>query len=315
MKKIFDKIKEYNTIIIHGHIRPDGDCIGCQYGLMHLIKASFPNKKVYVTGEESEFLNFIGKPCLVDEDVFKDSLAICVDTATESRLSDGRYNKSKYTIKIDHHLKDEVYCDYEYIDEKASSCSEIIVEFYSMFKDELIMDTMSANALYTGMVTDTGNFTHDNVTSKTFFMAGLLLDKGVSLREIHNNLGNETLNILKLKGYCLNNFKITDNGFAYIVLSKDIVKFFDVTDEEASYMVNLISQLKDVPVWALIIENDKEIRVRLRSKGPAINELAQKYNGGGHKMASGAKLNNWEQLPIFILDTDTLVKKYKETLQ
>lgn len=314
MDKILEKIKEYNTIIIHSHIRPDGDAIGSQYGLMHLIKDSFPNKNVFVTGEFSEYVGFIGKPCLIDDNVFKDSLSISLDCANYDRLSDKRINLSKYTIKIDHHIKDDTYCDYEYIDDKASSCAEIIVEFYNKYKNELVMSEKCANALYVGMITDSGDFKHDNVSDKTFSMASILVSHGADIGKINSQLSNVSLNVLKLEGYCLNNFKITENGFAYIVLHKEIIDKYEVSDEEAASLVTLISNIKDVPIWAMILENDKGIRIRLRSKGPAINELASNYNGGGHKMASGAKLTSWNELDNFVIDVDNLLKSYKETL-
>ena len=308
MRKILEKIKEFNTIIIHSHIRPDGDAIGSQYGLMYLIKDSFPDKNVYVSGDYSDYVSFLGKPNLIDECLFKNSLSICLDCAIDERLSD-------YSIKIDHHIKDKVYCDYEYIDDNAASCAEIIVEFYEKFKDELIMSKDCANALYVGILTDTGHFRYDSVSSKTFKMASILLENGVNLGKIDTLLSSETLELLKLKGYGLNNFKITVNGFAYIILYKNIIEEYNVNYEDAATLVNLISNIKDIPVWAIILETDREIRIRLRSKGPSINTLAGKYNGGGHKMASGAKLKSWNELDNFIFDVDKLVKEYKETLQ
>lgn len=315
MKKILDKIKEYNTIIIHSHIRPDGDAIGSQYGLMYLIKNSFPTKNVYVTGESSDYVSFLGKPNIIDEELFKEALSICVDCATDDRLSDKRYNLSSFTIKIDHHLKDKVFCDYEYIDEHAASCSEIIVKFYDLFKEELVMSDECAKALYVGILTDTGYFKYESVSSNTFKMASILLNYSIDIKLIGDYLFSESLNKIKFKAYCLNNFVISDNGLIYIVLKKSIIDEYDISDEEAASLVNLFSNIKDYYVWVMIIENSEGIRIRLRSKGPSINELATKYNGGGHKLASGAKLNSWNELDDFINDADMLVKEYKETLQ
>ena len=133
MRKILEKIKEYNKIIIHGHIRPDGDCIGSQYGLKYLIEDSFPEKEVYITGDSSEYLSFVGIPSKVDESLFNGALSICVDTPTCDRLSDDRCNLSDYTIKIDHHFDSDKYTDYEYIDHKAASCTEILSELNKGF--------------------------------------------------------------------------------------------------------------------------------------------------------------------------------------
>ena len=201
MEHILNKIKEYNRIIIHGHYRPDGDCIGSQYGLMHIIKASFPKKEVYVTGEASAFCSFVGEPTLIDESLFEGALSICVDCATAERLSDTRIDKASYVIKIDHHLDVEAYGDYQYVDTKAPACAQIITEFYLKNKNELVLTKEAALALYVGIYTDTGRFKFDSVTSKTFNMAGILLDNGVDLGYVENHLSIDTIDSLKLKGY------------------------------------------------------------------------------------------------------------------
>lgn len=313
MKKILEKIKEFNTIIIHGHVNPDGDCIGSQYGLKYLIEESFPNKKVFITGNVSKYVSFIGEPTMIeDESIFDNALSICVDCPVYERLSDNRYNKSKYSIKIDHHNDFNEYCDYEYIDSKAPSCTQIITEFYKMFETELKMSDRAATALYVGMVTDTGRFSHGNISPITFKCAATLLSCGIDLEYVNNSLSLETEAALRLKGYCLSNFKVTENGFAYITLKYDEFTEFGVGEEVASSLVSSISTMKECPVWALIIENDKKIRLRLRSRGPAINELASKYNGGGHKLASGGTFNSWNDLDEFVRLADDLVKKYKD---
>ena len=312
MKKILEKIKEFDTIIIHGHVNPDGDCIGSQFGLKYLIEETFPNKKVIITGSASKYVSFLGKPTMIeDESIFIGALSICVDCPVYERLSDNRFDKAKYSIKIDHHNDYNEYCDYEYIDSVAPSCTQIITEFYKTFSDELKMSEKAATALYVGMLTDTGRFSHGNVTPKTFECASTLLSHGVNLEFVNNSLSLETEGALRLKGYCLNNFKITENGFAYITLKYDEFSKFGVGEEVASSLVTSISTMKECPIWALIIENSEKIRLRLRSRRPAINELAQKYNGGGHKLASGGTLKNWDDLEEFVKLADELVKNYK----
>lgn len=310
MKKILEKIKEFNTIIIHGHIRPDGDCIGSQYGLMHLIKNSFPDKKVYVTGDCSKYVSFLGKPEMIDKVLFDNALSICVDCPSVDRLSDSRFDLSKYSLKIDHHFDSEKYTDYEYVDYNAISTTQIITEFYMNFKDELKMNKEAATALYVGLITDGGNFRYSNVNSKTFLVASELLKYDVDIVNINNLLTLEDESALRFKGYCLNKFKVTKNGFAYIILKKEDINKYGVGDEIASSIITSISNLKESPVWALVMETDNIIRIRLRSRGPAINELAQKYNGGGHKLAAGGRLNNWDELEHFLKLADELVKEY-----
>ena len=314
MDFILNKIKEYNRILIFGHERPDGDCIGSQYGLYYILKESFPNKEIYVTGESSDYVGFIGKPEKVDDSLVKGSLAICVDAANGERVSDQRYKDCDYSIKIDHHINVDSFCDYEYVDTKAPACAQIITEFYLKFKDELKINTKAAEALYVGIVTDTGRFKFDSTTSKTFNIAAQLVDMGVKLGEVDNHLSVETVESLKLRGYCLNTFKVTDNGFAYLIMTRDIIEKFGVSDEDAANQVTAISTIEGCPVWAMFIEYPDQIRIRLRSRGPVVNKLAEEYNGGGHPKASGARLDSWADLDKFLAKADELVLNYKKSL-
>ena len=308
MKHILEKIKEYNKIIIHTHIRPDGDAIGSQFGLMYLISCNFPQKEVYITGDNNNYLSFMGNVGKINEYLFKGALSICLDCGNKERLSDDRYILSDYSIKIDHHFDSEKYTDYEYVDSTSASTTEIITEFYNTFKDELIMDEKCATSLYLGILTDTGRFTHPNVTSKTMLMASILLDNGVNVLDLNNKLGLESENVLRLKGHILENFKISKNGFVYFVITKDIIKEFGVTEEDASNLVTCISNLRTSSVWALIVETDTNYRVRLRSRNLPINDIAKKYNGGGHKLASGCFLDKLSDLDNLINDIDEILK-------
>lgn len=311
MELILNKIKEYNTIIIHGHIRPDGDCYGSQFGLRHALKATYPEKNIYVVGEKCDYCAFLGKMDEITDDLYKGALAICVDCASSERLSDQRYSLADYVIKIDHHIAVDDYGNYQYVEEKAPACTQIITDL--IIKGKLKMTHDAAFALYTGLVTDTGRFRFDSVVSHTFDVASYLLNFDVNPSELDNYLSVETLKTLKLKGYVLSNFQMTEDGFAYIKITRDIVNQFGVTDEEASNQVGTISTIEGCPVWALIMEYpDNEIRIRLRSRGPVINTLAEEYQGGGHAKASGAKLKSWADLDGFIEKASLIVKEYKE---
>ena len=314
MEKILELIKKYNRIIIFGHVRPDGDCIGSQFGLYEIIRNSFPDKEVYISGETSKFVSFIAKPSFVSDDLIKGSLAIVVDVANGERTSDQRFKDCDYILKIDHHPTIDNFGDYNYVDDKAPACTQIIAEFYFKYQNELKINKAAATALYVGIYTDTGRFKYDSVKSKTFITAAKLLDLGVDLTYVDNNLSVEPINALKLRGYCLSNFNITENGFAYLVITRDIIEKYGVTDEDAASQVTTISTIDVCPVWALIIEYPTEIRIRLRSRGPIINEIAAKYQGGGHPKAAGAHLDSFADLDGFVKDMDNFVKNYKETL-
>lgn len=311
---ILDKILEYPKIIIHMHMRPDGDCYGAGFGLKYILQESFPEKKIYIVGETAEYVKFLGDVDTISDDTYENALSIVVDTATRDRVADQRFSKGKYVIKIDHHLPVDDYGDFQYVDVTRPATSQIILEFYLEYSNILRLTMQAAKALYTGIVTDTGRFKYRSVTSATFKAVASLLDFGLDFTNVLSVLDIKTENQMKLQGYVLQNFQKTPNGVAYIKMTPDIIAKHQVTMEEATSLVNELSCLEDCPVWILFAEYENNIvRARLRSKGPAINELANKYNGGGHPMACGANAGTWADVDKMLADADELVRQYKES--
>lgn len=314
-KQILEKIKEFNRIIIHMHIRPDGDCYGAGFGLKNILKESFPEKEVYVVGEKAEYVDFVGTPDVIEDELFKDALSIVVDTASEDRVSDQRFKLAKFVIKIDHHIPIADYGDLIYVDTTRPATAQIILEFYLRFQEELKINMAAATALYTGIVTDTGRFRFRSVNADTFIAVAHLLQYGLDFVDVLSRLSVKSENLMKLQGYVLLNFQKTENGVAYIKMTPDVIERFDVSLEEATSLVNELSTLEDCPVWILFAEYENNIvRARLRSKGPAINELANKYDGGGHALACGANLGTWDKTDELLKDADELVRNYKTSL-
>ena len=326
--EILNKIKEYNRIIIHRHIRPDGDCMGSQMGLKYLIKNSFPEKEVYAVGDDlPEYLKELGEVDIIPDEYYKEALVIVVDTSNESRIYDDRWKTGKYIIKIDHHDDSPEFGDLWYVDEKSPACSSIIVRMAKVWGDEVKMCEKAAYALYFGIVTDTGRFRYRGLTSEVLNNAGYLLDLGIDVDSLYNKLYIDDVATLKLQGYVLKNFKTTPNGVAYIYFSKKIIEKFGVTKDEAANLVNSISTIKGHPVWVAFVDQgyekpenlakgeldpSKEIRVRLRSRGVTINGVASRYRGGGHLQACGATIYSKKEMNSILEELDLLVKKYKE---
>ncbi len=310
---ILEKIKKYNKVIIHTHIRPDGDCYGSGIGLREIIRESYPEKKVFLVGEMVDYLKFLGLYDEIPDSMYEGALSIVLDTATADRIADQRFSKGEYVIKIDHHLPVEDYGDYQYVDTSSAATAQIILEFYREYIDVLKFNMAAARALYTGIVTDTGRFKFRSVSGNTFKDAAFLLDYGLDFSDVLATLDVESESEMKMKGYVLQNFAKTPNGVAYIKITPDIIEKFGVRIEQATANVNELSVLADCPVWILLAEyEDKSVRARIRSKGPAIDKLANIYGGGGHELACGANLEDWAKADKLLEDADKLVKEYKE---
>lgn len=308
-KNLLEKIKEYNTIIIHGHIRPDGDCYGSQFGLKELILSNFEGKTVYVVGEITTYVSFLGTPDTISDDVYKDALCISVDTGNLDRVSDQRYNLGKEKIKLDHHIAIDNYGDINIVDEESPACAQMIVEF--ALEKKLLINEKAATALYTGVVTDTGRFKF-GLKPKTFEFAAELLRCGVDIKALDNKLSVESLNSLKLKGYVLSNFEMLNHGVVYAKLPLNVIEEIGVTQEEASNQVGVIGSIETCPIYCLFIEKEGQVRGRLRSRGPAIDVVANRYNGGGHKMACGVTLNSFDEIQPLLNELNELMKEYND---
>lgn len=311
MKHIIQKIKEYDTIIIHRHIRPDGDCIGCQIGLKEIINESFPNKKVYLVGEESEEFYYLGRMDIIDDNVYENALVIIVDVANKERISDKRYNLGRELIKIDHHPLVSKYCDYEWVDTSFSSCCEMITTFYLENKNELRLNKNGAKALFYGIVTDTNRFLNPDVSKRTFYLVNKLLEFNLNINEIYSNIYQEKFNITRLKGYVLSNFILTKNGLGYLKIDKKLCDEYSVNSSISNILVNTLAYTNNLQIWFIAIYDYKtdKVRISLRSRKLAINQIAEKYGGGGHEHASGILVDNFSIVDQLVIDIEHYLEK------
>lgn len=312
---IFQKLKEADNIIIARHFRPDGDAIGSSRGLARILELTYPEKTIKLCNKDnSDFLAFLGEEKEeVSDEFISSSLAIILDTATKDRLSDPRALNAKYVIKIDHHIEVDRYGDLSWVEDSRSSCSELIADFYQTYRDELKIDKVAATCIYTGMNTDSGRFYFSSTTGETLRLAGLMLDFGVDIEKLQANLDLRELKVYKFQADVFEKIKVTDSGFAYLYLDQEMQKKWNLTREEASDSVSLMSSIKGSIAWAAFIENpDKTIRVRLRSRFMTINKIAERYHGGGHDRASGATCYSHEEMMRLIKDASEAVKEYKE---
>ncbi len=318
MEVVLQKIKEYKRIVLFRHFRPDGDAIGSTKGLQTILRLTYPEKEIYISAEDSsDYLKFLGDAYdEIPEEFFKEALGIVLDTGTLDRISGEKYKLCKELIKVDHHINRNPYGDYEWVDASKSSTSEMVTKFYDTFRDELKIDSEAAKYLYIGMVTDSGRFRFRSVNGDTLRYAGILLDQGLDTDVLYANLYLEDFDNLKFKAYVYKNMNITENGVAYFYIDRTVQEQFDLSMEEASLAVSYLDSIKGCLCWIAFIENNdaaESIRVRLRSRFVAINELAEKYRGGGHACASGATIYSTEELRALVKEADILVKEYKET--
>ncbi|MEH7131467.1 bifunctional oligoribonuclease/PAP phosphatase NrnA [Neobacillus drentensis] len=311
IEQILAEIKQYETIIIHRHVRPDPDAYGSQGGLAAILQASFPDKKIYAVGLEEPTLHYMRRLDVIEDDVYQGALVIVCDTANAERIDDKRYSLGDKLIKIDHHPNEDPYGDLLWVDTSASSCSEMIYEFYLTGKDKgLRMNDEAARLLYAGIVGDTGRFLFPSTTEKTLGYAGELIHYNFSRTELFDKMYELDTNIIKLNGYILQNFEFQKNGVASVRLTKDLLQEYNAKPAEASLLVGTLGNVKGIKAWVFFIEETEQIRVRLRSKGPVINGVARQFKGGGHPLASGASIYSWNEVDNVLKALDEVCENY-----
>lgn len=297
---ILEAVESAETIIIHRHKRPDPDAIGSQSGLAEIIKATYPEKRVLKAGGPVGDLDFMAEMDDVADEDYKEALVIVTDTANRPRISDERYGSGKKLIKIDHHPDDDRYGDISVVDINASSCSEMIADLYVMHKSRLKMPDEAARLLYAGIVGDTGRFLYPSTTTHTMRISAELMEYDFLPSQVNNQLNEMTEKVAKLSGYVLQNLEIDETGFGKVVLTREIMENYDVSDSDTSSVVPLPGKIEDVLLWGIFVQQQEGYyRCRLRSKGPVVNEVAKQHHGGGHPLASGANakdLNEVEQI-------------------
>jgi len=324
MKQILDKIRQYDRILLFRHVRVDGDCVGATKGMKDIITATWPDKEVLIIDDErSDYLAFLGQDDVSDDDMpvgytryedalYENALGVVIDVASPDRISNPKYALCKELIKIDHHIDRDHYGDISWVEEERSSACEMIAAFYEAFRNELKLTAFGATCIYTGMVTDSGRFMYEGVKGDTMRLAGLMLDHGVDTEQLYAHLYLKEFETLKFTSWVYDHMQITKHGAAYVLIDEETRRRFGLNHETASSAVSMLSGIKDCLCWMAFIETQDSIRVRLRSRFMFINELAEKYNGGGHACASGATVYSRDEMNQLIRDADELVRAYKE---
>jgi len=307
-KEIFEEIKKYDKIVIARHIGVDPDALASQVALRDAIKLTFPNKQVYAVGNSSSKFSYFPKLDRLPNEL--DGLLIVVDTPDKKRVDLPDLSNFSKTVKMDHHPWIESFCDIEYIEDTASSASEIILDFINSC--ELLMNEEIAEVLFMGIVSDTNRFLF-SPNSKTFLLiSNLLKDYNLNVPKLYENIFLRPLKEIRLQGYIEQNMEVTKNGLAHIMITNQIINELGVDSGSAGNLVNNLNNISEVIVWVMISEDIKNgiYKFNIRSRGPVVNTIAERYNGGGHKFAAGARVSSLEDVEKLLRELDEICFDY-----
>lgn len=311
--QIYKQIKKYNKIVLARHVGADPDALGSTLGLKEAILYTFPKKQVYVVGAHAQRHKYMGELDKFTDDMYENSLLIVLDTPNKERIDGVDITKFKTKIKIDHHPFVEKFADIEWIDHTASSACQLVIELIKNTK--LKVNKSSAEKLYIGLIGDTNRFLYNYTTAKTFELVSYIINEtNMNFTELYPNMYMRSLDELKFQSYVISNINVTENGFGYIKLDQDILDEFKIDASTATNVVNNLNYIEEMYSWAIFAYDkvNNNIRGSIRSRGPIINEVAANYNGGGHILASGVRLQDFSVVDDIIKDLDRVCFEYKE---
>lgn len=310
IKKIYKKIKNYNTIVIARHIGPDPDAVASQIALRDSIRETFPTKKVYAAGSGVAKFKYLGLLDKVNESELKNALLIVVDVPNISRLDGVDVTKYDEIIKIDHHPMEDKMGEVEWVDTYASSAAELITEL--LLNSRLKLTKKVAEDLFIGIVSDSNRFLLSS--TRTLRLVSNLIDKSkIKASDCYPLLYKRPLSDVRFMGYIANNMTVTDNGLGYIKIGPNEIKEYNVDTSTASNLINDFNYIVEVLVWTFVTFDEKNnmYKVNIRSRGPKINDIASHYNGGGHAMASGVRTTSLDDVDNLLKELDMACKEYK----
>lgn len=311
-KDILLEIPKFDTIILHRHSRPDGDALGSQVGLKHLLLENFPGKTVYCVGDEAGFYSFMEDTVMdeIPDSAWEGALALVLDCGSSHLVSDHRWQLAARTIRMDHHLYTGSFTDLEAIDSSFESCCGLIAQM--AMEAGWKLNSTAARSLYTGMVTDSGRFRYDSTSAKTFALASWLMEEKIDTEKLYKDLYADDFENKKRKAEFLLKVQFTPNRVAYIyTTAQELAEMEMSTFSVSRGMVNTMADIRGTDIWVNFTEADGGVLCELRSSGPNINPIAVKYGGGGHAKASGAKVADRETALRMLADLDQLTGETK----
>lgn len=293
ISEIADEVKKSSNIAIVFHVSPDGDSIGSSLALLLGLRKL--NKNVYIVSKEAapetfKFLPGIDEISSELNEVKVDTdCLIAVDTSDTDRLNANlNLDTRRYKlINLDHHISNDLYADFNYVDAKAAAASEVIYELLTELNIEI--DKNIAACLYTAIMTDTGSFRFSNTTNRTHTIAGKLIDTGIDFSSIHRAVfDNKSVQRIRLYGLAIEKMKIY-NDICMMFVTRDMLKKVGIDSAtDTSDIISFGMSIGSIEAGALIKETDDGLKVSFRSKSKIdVRKVAEKFGGGGHIRASG----------------------------
>lgn len=290
-------IKQSKKILLLSHMNPDGDTLGSMCALYSMIYKRFKIKAdMNVVSNIPYNYKFLPNVDLAERYYDKSlvyDLVITLDVAAIDRVMDSKilFDKAKCTVNIDHHKTNPKFGDYQIIEADASSCGEVLFNYFKAHNWVLTED--AAICLYTAIMTDTGNFRFENTSSNTFRAAADLVDTGANPNYIYKKCyETKTKNYVMFQNYCVNKAVfIEDNKIAYTTVYKKDLEKFSAGDDYTDGIAETLRAIDTTEVSFVAKEVESKLtKISMRSKKADVATICTKFGGGGHTFAAGCTI-------------------------
>lgn len=292
MNEMYELIKKCNNILVITHESPDGDAIGSAMATYYMLKDIGKTVDIVIpeVPETFLFMNDINKVLTKSDKEY--DLAIILDCANKARIGEinQEFSRCKQSIVIDHHMSNVPYGTLNHVEPNTPACCQVL---YYLFKNwNIKITTQIGEALLSGMLTDTSGFRNNDTNRETFIMAAELADMGINVYKIYYLvLSKKTMAQYLLMKMTLDRLELLDNGkIAFSYISEEDMANVGAKMGDHEGLVDLGRNIGGVEVSIFMREAKDCYRISLRSNGKVnVNTVAQKFGGGGHKMAAGIK--------------------------
>lgn len=294
LSQLSSKLKKEKKVALICHIRPDGDTLGSAMALSLALNNLGIVSDVFCDDSVPSRFLFLNSMGSIKRQLNGDySAIVAIDCADISRLGDyyDIFLKHKNTYLIDHHISNTRFAKYNYVVDNASNCENIL----QLIKElNVPIDKEIANLLAMGIMTDTGNFRHKNVTPNTLYSAALLLEKGADLNSIYYQMfSKQSKERAKLFGQTMSKIRyFLDDRFAVASIRLSDLQSTNAKPDETEGFIDFVMGIEGIEVGACVMEIAlNKFKISFRSKGTDVNAVASTFGGGGHVLASGCQIS------------------------
>ena len=294
LDEIKKAIDNSESIVIFSHEKPDGDAIGSSLAF-YMAMVNLGKKVEVIIPNYPNTYKFLpcAKETKLEPSLKKYDLAVALDCGDLKRLDDpdGTYLKAEIRINIDHHMSNGMFGDLNYVDPVSPACSQILTSMFKYYNYEITQNI--ATCLITGIITDTGGFKYDGVTSETFEIASEFLGKGVKISKIYKkSLSNVSRGKFEARKLAANRIEFLEKGqITYTYITKEDMEKLGIDQNDLDGIVENGRDIEGVELSIFLYETDKGFKGSLRSNDYInVSDLGLLFNGGGHMKAAGCLL-------------------------